>query len=157
MLLYFKVEDIMDNLDIEIVNILIDNPKTPYMVIAKILNVSDSTIHLRINNMIKEKIILGTSLNLSYEKLGLPITAFIHIKVSCLKYFSEVYESLYIIEGVTEIYSLSGDYNIMAKLTTYSLESLNQIIINNISNINNIDDIKYSISLNNSLYKKIKL
>lgn len=147
----------MDNLDIEIVNILIDNPKTPYMVIAKILNVSDSTIHLRINNMIKEKIILGTSLNLSYEKLGLPITAFIHIKVSCLKYFSEVYESLYIIEGVTEIYSLSGDYNIMAKLTTYSLESLNQIIINNISNINNIDDIKYSISLNNSLYKKIKL
>jgi Lrp/AsnC family transcriptional regulator, regulator for asnA, asnC and gidA len=157
MLLYFKVEDIMDNLDIEIVNILIDNPKTPYMEIAKILNVSDSTIHLRINNMIKEKIILGTSLNLSYEKLGLPITAFIHIKVSCLKYFSEVYESLYIIEGITEIYSLSGDYNIMAKLTTYSLESLNQIIINNISNINNIDDIKYSISLNNSLYKKIKL
>lgn len=147
----------MDNLDIEIVNILIDNPKTPYMEIAKILNVSDSTIHLRINNMIKEKIILGTSLNLSYEKLGLPITAFIHIKVSCLKYFSEVYESLYIIEGITEIYSLSGDYNIMAKLTTYSLKSLNQIIINNISNINNIDDIKYSISLNNNLYKKIKL
>lgn len=157
MLLYFNMEDIMDNLDIEIINILINNPKIPYLEIAKTLNVSDSTVHLRIKNMIKEKIILGTSLNLSYEKIGFPITAFIQIKVSYLKYFSEVYESLYIIDGLTELHALSGDYNIMAKLTSNSLESLNQIIINNISILNHIDDIKYSISLNNSLYKKIKL
>ncbi|MFA6940481.1 MAG: Lrp/AsnC family transcriptional regulator [Clostridiaceae bacterium] len=146
----------MDNLDIEIINILADNPKIPYLEISKILNVSDSTIHFRIKSLINNKIILGSCLNLDYEKLGYPVTAFIQIKVS-LKYFSQVYEALYKIDGITELHALSGDYNILAKLIEKSLKSLNSTIINNISNINHIDDSKYNISLNNSLYKKINL
>ncbi|MDV3426124.1 MAG: Lrp/AsnC family transcriptional regulator [Bacillota bacterium] len=147
----------MDNLDIEIINILIDNPKIPYLEIAKTLNVSDSTVHFRIKNLINDKIILGSCLNLDYEKLGYPVTAFIHIKVGVLKYFSQVYEELYNIDGITELHALSGDYNILARLMEKSLKSLNNTIINNISSINHIDDIKYNISLNNSLYKKINL
>lgn len=147
----------MDNLDFEIINILINDPKIPYLEISKILNVSDSTIHLRIKNLIKEKIILGNSLNLAYENLGFPVTAFVHIKVTNLRFFNQVYEQLYTIEGIAELHELSGDYNIMVKLITKSFKSLNEIIINNISILNYIDDIKYSISLNNSLYKKINL
>lgn len=157
MLLYFIMEGVMDNLDIEIINILADNPKIPYLELAKTLNVSDSTIHFRIKNMINNKIILGSCLNLDYEKLGYAITAFIQIKVSSLKYFSQVYEALYKINEITELHTLSGDYNILAKLIEKSLKSLNNTIINNISRINYIDDIKYNISLNNSLYKKINL
>lgn len=156
MILYIIMEDIMDNLDIEIINILIDNPKTPYLEIAKTLDVSDSTIHFRIKNLIKEKIILGSSLNLDYEKLGYHAAAFIQLKVS-LKYISQVYKAIADIEGISELHTLSGDYNILVKLITKSVTSLNETIINEISNLSHIEDIKYSISLNNSLYKEVYL
>ncbi|NJW55277.1 Lrp/AsnC family transcriptional regulator, partial [Salinimicrobium oceani] len=60
----------LDETDHQILNMLIDNTRTPFTDIAKKLNISAGTVHVRVKKMEEAGIILGSSLTLNYEKLG---------------------------------------------------------------------------------------
>mgnify|MGYP001184402448 CR=1 FL=1 len=61
---------ILDEIDHQILDILIENARTPFTDIAKKLLVSAGTIHVRVKKMEDEGIIQGSTLTLNYEKMG---------------------------------------------------------------------------------------
>ena len=61
----------LDEIDHQILDMLIDNTRTPFTDIAKKLLISAGTVHVRVKKMEEAGIIKGSSLTLDYVKLGL--------------------------------------------------------------------------------------
>ena len=60
----------LDDLDLQILDILIKDSRTPYLEIARICHVSGGTIHVRMKKMEDLGIIKGTKILLNMPKLG---------------------------------------------------------------------------------------
>jgi Lrp/AsnC family transcriptional regulator for asnA, asnC and gidA len=69
----------LDEIDHQILDILIDNMRTPFTDIAKKLLISAGTVHVRVKKMEDAGIIKGSSLTLDYKKLGYSFIAYIGI------------------------------------------------------------------------------
>ena len=60
----------IDDIDRKILDILIDNTRTPFTEIAKRLLISAGTVHVRVKKLEDSGIIKGSSLNLDYLTLA---------------------------------------------------------------------------------------
>ena len=60
----------LDDTDHNILDMLIENTRTPFTDIAKKLQISAGTVHVRVKKMEEAGIITGSSLRLDYQKLG---------------------------------------------------------------------------------------
>ncbi|MEN8805804.1 MAG: winged helix-turn-helix transcriptional regulator, partial [Wenyingzhuangia sp.] len=60
----------LDQTDHQILNMLVENARTPFTDIAKKLQVSAGTIHVRVKKMEDEGLIKGSTLILDYEKMN---------------------------------------------------------------------------------------
>jgi len=60
----------IDNLDLEILKLLVVNSRIPTLEIANKLNSNVTTINSKIKRLLKEKVILGFSVELDMDKLG---------------------------------------------------------------------------------------
>ena len=69
----------LDNLDHQILDILIDNTRTPFTDIAKRLLISAGTVHVRVKKMEEAGLIKGSSLTLDYNKMGYSFIAYVGI------------------------------------------------------------------------------
>ena len=69
----------LDEIDKKILDFLVENTRMPFTEIAKQMDVSAGTIHVRVKKMEDAGIILGSSLNIDYGKLDYHFTAFIGI------------------------------------------------------------------------------
>ena len=70
---------VLDEIDHKILDVLIENARTPFTDIAKKLLVSAGTIHVRVKKMEDEGIIQGSTLTLNYEKMGYSFIAHVGI------------------------------------------------------------------------------
>ena len=61
---------VLDEIDHQILDVLIENARTPFTDIAKQLVVSAGTIHVRVKKMEEEGIIKGSTLTIDYEKMN---------------------------------------------------------------------------------------
>ena len=82
----------LDDVDRKILDILIDNTRTPFTDIAKRLLISAGTVHVRVKKMEDLGIIKGSSLTLDYKMLGYNFIAYVGVLIdrsrSCLLYTS---------------------------------------------------------------------
>lgn len=61
----------LDDLDLQILDILIKDCRTPYLEIARMCHVSGGTIHVRMKKMEELNIIKGSRILLNLPKLGM--------------------------------------------------------------------------------------
>ena len=87
----------LDEIDHQILDILIDNMRTPFTDIAKKLLISAGTVHVRVKKMEDAGIIKGSSLTLDYKKLGYSFIAYIGI------YLEKTHQTKYVLERLSEI------------------------------------------------------
>jgi len=80
-------------------------------------------------------------------------TAFILINVSAGKTW-EVIEKLKKMEEVVEVYSIAGEYDIIAKIIFFSLKTLGEIVPKNIQNIQGIERTNTLLSFEVHKYKR---
>ena len=69
----------LDEVDHQILDMLIENTRTPFTDIAKKLLISAGTVHVRVKKMEEAGIITGSSLRLDYQKLGYSFIAYVGI------------------------------------------------------------------------------
>lgn len=146
----------MDEIDHQILDTLIDNARTPFTDIAKKLNVSAGTIHVRVKKMEDEGVIKGATLSVDYEKMGYSFIAHVGIFLDKTSYTKEVLSNLEKIPFVTVAYVTAGKYNIFCKIrakdTTHAKE-----IIYRIDDINGVYRTETMISLEESINDKKRL
>ena len=69
----------LDEVDHQILDLMIDNTRTPFTDIAKQLNISAGTVHVRVRKMEEIGIITGSTLTVDYNRLGYTFIAYVGI------------------------------------------------------------------------------
>jgi Lrp/AsnC family transcriptional regulator, regulator for asnA, asnC and gidA len=95
----------------EILRELIDNPQIPFSHISKKLKVSQNTVKKKYEEMVKEKVILNSSITIDLSKIGFQGSARFTITTEKKE---ETIEALKKIPNIILIAETFGDYNIVA-------------------------------------------
>ena len=143
----------LDEVDHQILDMLIENARTPFTDIAKKLLVSAGTIHVRVKKMEEEGIIKGSTLTLNYEKMGYAFIAHIGIYLERTSMTKDVIESLRSISNVTVAYVTAGKFNIFCKIRARDTEDI-EFRIDDIPGVNRTETM---ISLEESINDKKRM
>lgn len=146
----------LDEVDHQILDMLIENARTPFTDIAKKLLVSAGTIHVRVKKMEEEGIIKGSTLTLDYEKMGYAFIAHIGVFLERTSMTKDVIESLRKISNVTVAYVTAGKFNIFCKIRARDTEDAKNIIFR-IDDINGVNRTETMISLEESINDKKRM
>jgi len=146
----------LDEVDHQILDMLIDNARTPFTDIAKKLLVSAGTIHVRVKKMEEEGIIKGSTLTLNYEKMGYAFIAHIGVYLERTSMTKEVIEDLRAIPNVTVAYVTAGKFNIFCKIRAKNTEDAKNIIFR-IDDIDGVNRTETMISLEESINDKKRM
>lgn len=147
---------LLDEIDHQILDMLIENARTPFTDIAKKLLVSAGTIHVRVKKMEDEGIIKGSTLTLDYEKLEYNFIAHIGIFLHSSSIIREVITELEKISNVTVAYITAGKYNIFCKIRAKDTNQAKEIIFA-IDAIEGVQRTETMISLEESINDKKRM
>lgn len=106
----------LDEIDNKILGYLVANTRMPFTEIAKLMNVSAGTIHVRVKKMEDAGIILGSSLNIDYSRMDYNFTAFVGILLTKSDMADSVLSELKSMPNVVSANVTSGKYNLFIKL-----------------------------------------
>lgn len=146
----------LDEVDHQILDMLIENARTPFTDIAKKLLVSAGTIHVRVKKMEEEGVIKGSTLSLDYEKMGYAFIAHVGIFLEKTSMTQSVIEDLRLINNVTVAYVTAGKFNIFCKIRAKDTEDAKNIIFK-IDDINGVNRTETMISLEESINDKKRM
>lgn len=146
----------LDEIDHQILDTLIDNARTPFTDIAKKLNVSAGTIHVRVKKMEDEGVIKGATLTVDYEKMGFSFIAHVGIFLDKTSFTKDVIKNLEKIPYVTVAYVTAGKYNIFCKIRAKDTSQAKDIIYQ-IDDIPGVYRTETMISLEESINDKKRL
>ncbi|MBP2045868.1 Lrp/AsnC family transcriptional regulator [Methanobacterium aggregans] len=129
----------MDDTDMEILRSLVENSRITISQMSKEIDVPDATISNRLKKLEKNAIKQYT-LILNPETLGLKVTAIIIIQTESEKH-ENVEKELSILKEVSEVYSISGEYDILIKVWAHSIQELNRIVNSKIRSVDGVEDL----------------
>ncbi|WP_315078715.1 Lrp/AsnC ligand binding domain-containing protein [uncultured Clostridium sp.] len=147
----------LDELDLQILDLLIKDCRTPYLEIARICHVSGGTIHVRMKKMEDLGIIRGTRILLNLPKLGYDVCCFVGIYVDKASCFTSVFEEMAEIKEVVELHLTTGNYSMFAKVVCTNISDLQDLLLNKINNIDGISRTDTFISLSQPIDRNISL
>lgn len=147
---------VLDEIDHQILDILIENARTPFTDIAKRLLVSAGTIHVRVKKMEDVGIIKGSTLTVDYEKMGYSFISHVGVYLSKTSKIKQVIKDLYKIPNITIAYITAGKYNIFCKIRAKNTNHAKEIIFE-IDDIDGVTRTETMISLEESINDKKRL
>ena len=92
----------LDSLDIQILQMLSENARKPYLEIARETGVSGAAVHQRIGKLQNIGIIKGSNTIIAPESLGYETCAYLGIYIKDTKRFDDIVEKLQNIPEVVE-------------------------------------------------------
>ncbi len=146
----------LDETDHKILDMLIENTRTPFTDIAKKLDISAGTIHVRVRKMEEAGIITGSSLQIDYTKLGYAFIAYIGIFLQKTSQTQFVMERINEIPYVTVASVTTGKFNIFCKIRAKNTTHAKEIIYQ-IDDIEGVTRTETMISLEESINDKKRL
>lgn len=147
----------LDQLDIHILSILMENASIPYTEIAKKLEVSGGTIHVRMKKMEELGVIRGSTLQINPQKVGFDITAFLGIYLEKGSQYNLTVEKLKQVSEIVELHYCTGSYSMFAKIICRDTNHLRKVLNENIQPIEGIQRTETIISLEESIKRNIIL
>lgn len=146
----------LDKIDHQILNMLIENTRTPFTDIAKKLMISAGTVHVRVKKMEDAKIITGSTLSLNYKKLGYTFIVFVGIFLEKTSQTKFVMNRINEIPFVTVAHITTGKFNLFCKVRAKDTEHAKQVIFE-LDDIDGVHRTETMISLEESLNDKKRL
>lgn len=137
----------LDDLDLQILDILIKDSRTPFLEIARQCHVSGGTIHVRMKKMEDMGITKGTKLIIDTSKLGYDVCCFIGIFLDRAKSFNYVLDQLKLIKEIVELHYTTGEYSIFIKVICKNINDLQNLLMNKIQSVDGIQRTDTFISL----------
>ncbi|MBN2651374.1 MAG: Lrp/AsnC ligand binding domain-containing protein [Spirochaetales bacterium] len=138
---------VIDDLDKEIIKRLQLNARRSFQEIAKELNVSGGTIHVRVNKLKEMGIFKGAKIVLDYDSLGYTVVAFIGINLHNASDNKYVITKLKSMSEVLEIHYTTGSYGIFIKVAAKNTKDLHRFLVENLQSLSEIQSTETLISL----------
>ena len=146
----------LDTTDQSILDMLIENTRTPFTDIAKKHGISAGTVHVRVKKMEEAGIITGSSLRLDYNKLGYSFIAYVGIYLQKTSQTQFVLERINEIPYVTVAHVTTGKFNVFCKIRAKSTSHAKDIIYK-LDDIEGVTRTETMISLEESINDKKRL
>ncbi len=118
----------LDQLDKQILRLIADDARIPFLEVARLCNVSGAAIHQRIQKLTNMGVLKGSQFIMDPEKLGYETCAYIGLNLKNPESFDEVVEQLKAIPEVVECHYTTGNYDLFLKLYAANNHHLLDII-----------------------------
>jgi len=115
---------LIDHLDERIIEILKKDSRRPFVEIADELKVSEGTIRSRVRKLFEEGVIQSFTIKTSSKN----VKAIIEVKIDVNVNTSEVAGNIAKFDGVSEVFEVTGEEDIVAIIDVTSSPQLNEII-----------------------------
>ena len=134
------MSNMIDKKDEIILNELKKNARMPTKTIAAAIKMPRVTVHDRIQKMTENGIIKSFNISVDYEKIGLPTKVFILVSfipnpdVSQRQLAQRIAE----IPGVYEVHIISGEYDLLLKVRSKSLEDVGKLVVDKLRKLKGV-------------------
>jgi Lrp/AsnC family transcriptional regulator for asnA, asnC and gidA len=131
--------ELLDEINLRILDILSQDASRPFVDIARELEISDATVHIRVKRLQAAGILRKFTIKTDNVLLGYDHLAFIGINISKGSR-DEVLITLSQLDEILELHEMYGQFDLLAKIRARSLEGIRDIIANKISIIPQITE-----------------
>jgi len=113
----------LDATDVKILRLLQEDARMPVAEIAKLLRLSRPTVKARIDKLKESGVISRFTVEISREALEKPVVVFLRMKAG-----EEAVEQLRSMSEVVEVYSLTGEKNLLVKALVKDIEDVGRLV-----------------------------
>ena len=106
----------LDALDEQILKLIADNARIPFLEVARACHVSGAAIHQRIQKLTRLGVLKGSQYVLDPERIGYETCAYVGLFLKDPSDFDRVVEELRNIPEVVECHYTTGDYDMFIKI-----------------------------------------
>lgn len=118
----------IDELDGQILSMIANNARIPFLEVARVCGVSGAAIHQRVQKLTQAGLIRGTEFVFDPLLLGYETCAFVGLFLKDPSHFDRVVEQLRLIPEVVECHYTTGDYDMFIKIYARNNQHLLSII-----------------------------
>jgi Lrp/AsnC family transcriptional regulator for asnA, asnC and gidA len=131
--------DLIDETNLRILDILNRDASKPFVEIAKQLQISDATVHMRVKRMLASGIIRNFTIATDSKMLGYSHLAFmgINIRQGCA---DELVGLLSKQDEILEVHEIHGRFDVMIKIRARSLDEMRDIIVNKVRQLPQVSE-----------------
>jgi Lrp/AsnC family transcriptional regulator for asnA, asnC and gidA len=147
----------LDVLDRKILTILMEDAVVPYTEIAKQLDVSAGTIHVRMKKLLEQGVVKGSQLIIDPVVIGYDICAFIGIFLDKGSAYSDVRKQMMNIQEIVDLQYTTGVYSIFAKVLCRDTNHLREVLNEKIQPISGIQRTETFIALEQGFARQINI
>ncbi|MFX1509634.1 MAG: Lrp/AsnC family transcriptional regulator [Promethearchaeota archaeon] len=117
----------LDEIDQRLLRHLIRDARQPTARLARTLGLSESAVRRRIDRLVKTGVIQRFTIAIDYEKADNPITVLIGVNVGRMP-GPEVAKTLRGIDNIVEIYTVTGEFDLILKIICQDIRCFEEII-----------------------------
>lgn len=147
----------IDKLDKQILSLLMQDVTRAYTDIAKELNVSGGTIHVRMKKLTEMGVVKGAQLLVNPSAVGFDICAFIGVFLEKGSEYKETVERMQDIPEIVELHYTTGAYSMFAKIICRDTNHLREVLNEKLQSIEGVQRTETLISLEESINRQIKI
>ena len=118
----------LDSLDKNILRLISEDARIPFLEVARACNVSGAAIHQRIQKLTNMGVLKGSQFIIDPEKIGYETCAYVGLYLKDPSSFDQVVEALREIPKVVECHYTTGGYDLFIKLYAKNNHHLLNII-----------------------------
>ncbi|MCC9166507.1 Lrp/AsnC ligand binding domain-containing protein [Pontibacter harenae] len=147
----------IDKLDKEILKLLMEDVTRAYTDIAKELNVSGGTIHVRMKKLTEMGVVKGAQLLVNPSAVGFDVCAFIGVYLEKGSEYKDTVTQMQKIPEIVELHYTTGSYSMFVKLVCRDTKHLRQVLNEKIQEIEGVQRTETLISLEESISRQITI
>ncbi len=106
----------LDSLDKQILRMIAEDARVPFLEVARSCNVSGAAIHQRIQKLTSMGVLNGSQFIIDPEKIGYKTCAYIGLRLKNPADYDHVIEELKQIPEITECHFTTGDFDMFIKI-----------------------------------------
>jgi DNA-binding Lrp family transcriptional regulator len=131
--------DLLDEISLKIIAILARDASRPFVEIAKELEISDATVHMRVRRLTAAGIIRRFTIAIDSRLVGYDHLVFMGINMKEGS-ADEVTALLSRFDEILEIHEIHGRFDLLLKVRARNLEEIRDIVVNKIRRLPQITD-----------------
>lgn len=147
----------IDTLDLKILEIISNNAKIPFKEVAEMCNVSRAAVHQRVQRLIENGVIIGSSYKINPISLGYKTCTYVGVKLERGSLYKEVVPRLKEIPEIVECHYTTGPYSLLLKLYIGDNAHLMRILNGIIQEIPGVVSTETLISLDLSFSRNVAI
>ncbi len=147
----------IDSLDRKILRYLQADSRTPFLEIARSLNVAGGTVHARVNKMKEDGVIIGSKIVIDEKSLGYSVTAFVGIQLSRAGAAPAIQKRLTDIKEIVEVHYTTGTYSLLIKVVVPEMMDLYVLLSEQLQAIDEIQATETFVVLDTAVSRDLSV